>query len=121
MAFECDGFVFGEIEERDFVVSAGEEYVRVELIDIYHVSVLVRMEFVGVLVCFVLLVVSVLQDETVGIPAKKSIIERLYFVEYGWGVTDAEALGVEDLCWLWHGHVAWRLFIVHYYIFTLCQ
>ena len=121
MAFECDGFVFGEIEERDFVVSAGEEYVRVELIDIYHVSVLVRMEFVGVLVCFVLLVVSVLQDETVGIPAKKSIIERLYFVEYGWGVTDAEALGVEDLCWLWHGHVAWRLFVVHYYIFTLCQ
>ena len=120
MAFECDGFVFGEIEERDFVVSAGEQYVRVELIDIYHVSVLVRMEFVGVLVCFVL-VVSVLQDETVGIPAEKSIIERLYFVEYGWGVADAEALGVEDLCWLWHGHVAWRLFIVHYYIFTLCQ
>ena len=53
MAFERDTFALGEIEERDFVVGAGEEHVAIELVDVYDVGVLVGVEFISVLVGFV--------------------------------------------------------------------
>jgi hypothetical protein len=56
-------------------VGAGQEHIGVELVDIDHVCVLVWVKFVRVLVCFLLLVVSVLQDEAIGITAQESVIE----------------------------------------------
>ena len=116
MAFECDWFIFGEIEERDFVVGAGQEHIGVELVDIDHVCVLVWVKFVRVLVCFLLLVVSVLQDEAIGITAQESVIEWFDFVENGRSVADAKAFWVKDFCWFWHVEIGWRLFVLHYYI-----
>lgn len=59
MAFEGDAFALSEVEEGNFIVGAGEENITVELININHISVLIGMKFVGVLVCFICWIVSV--------------------------------------------------------------
>lgn len=59
MAFEGDAFALSEVEEGNFIVGAGEENITVELININHISVLIGMKFVGVLVCFICGIVSV--------------------------------------------------------------
>ena len=97
-------------------MGAGQQHIRVELIDVDHVCVLVWVKFVCVLVCLVQLVVSVLQDEAIGIPAEESVLEGFDFVENGRCVTDAKAFWVKDFCWFWHGEIGWRLFVLHYYI-----
>lgn len=44
MAFQGNGFVFGEVVESYFMVGAGQQDVFVELVHVYQVSVLVRVE-----------------------------------------------------------------------------
>jgi hypothetical protein len=56
-------------------MSACQEYITVELIDIDNIGVLVRMKFIRILICLLELVISVLENETIGIAAIESIFK----------------------------------------------
>ena len=62
-------------------MGAGEQNIGVELVDVDHVGVLVGVEFVGILVCFISGVVFVVEDEAVGVAAEEHVLEALDFVE----------------------------------------
>lgn len=102
MPLQSYGFILGEIIECDFIMSASEEDIGIELIDIYHISVLVRMEFVGILVHLFGGVVSVLQDEAVGVTAEKSVLEGFDLVKDR-RVAVSQAFGVGNFCRFWDG------------------
>lgn len=102
MPLQRYGFILGEIIERDFIMSASEEDIGIELVDIYHIGVLVRMEFVGILVHLFGEVVSVLQDEAVGVTTEESVLEGFDLVKDR-RVAVSQALGVGNFCWLWDG------------------
>ena len=93
MPLQRYGFILGEIIERDFIMSASEEDICIELVNIYHIGVLVRMKFVGILVHLFSDVVSVLQDEAVGVTTEESVLEGFDLVE-NWRVAVSQALGV---------------------------
>ena len=80
---------------------AGEQNIAVELIDVDHVCILVGVEFVGVLVCFISGVVFVVEDEAVGVAAEDHVLEALELVEDG-ECALPQALGVAQLLWLWN-------------------
>lgn len=63
---------------------AGKEDVLVELINIYDVSVLVGMEFVGILIGFFSHIILVLKNYSVRIPSVECIFKSFHFVE-DWG------------------------------------
>lgn len=102
MPLQRYGFILGEIIEGDFIVSASEEDIRIEQIDIYHISVLVRMKFVGILVHLFGEVVSVLQDEAVGVTTEESVLEGFDLVK-DWRVAVSQAFGVGYFCRFWDG------------------
>ena len=82
-------------------MGAGEQHIAVELVDVDHVGVLIWVEFVGVLVCFIGGVVFVVEDEAVGVAAEDHVLEALDLVEDGeWALP--QALGVAQLVWLWN-------------------
>lgn len=80
MSHKRDALIFGEIEKGDFCVSACDENVSIELVDVDDISVLVGVKLVGVLICFVALVVAVLQNEAIREAAKESVLEGLDLV-----------------------------------------
>ncbi len=89
VAFECDRFALGEIEEGDFIVGAGEKNVVVELVNVDDVCILVGVELVSILVVFIGLVVAILQDEAVGVAAEECVFEGLYLIQDWRLVADA--------------------------------
>lgn len=112
MAFEGDGLVLGEVEEVDFAVSAGEEDVCVELVDVDDVCVLVGVELGLELVVPLLFAVLVLEEESVGVAAVEMVFEGLYFVEGG-QVSVAKGLGVG--VFQGFGQCKDRLLLMHLY------
>lgn len=102
MPLQRYGFILGEIIERDFIMSASEEDIRIKLIDIYHISVLIRMEFVGILIHLFGDVVSVLQDEAVGVTTEESVLEGFDLVQDR-RVAVSQAFGVGYFSWLRDG------------------
>lgn len=93
MSLQRYGFILGEIIERDFIMSAGEEDIGVELVDIDHISILVGVEFIGILVHLFGEVVSILQDEAVRVPAKEGVLEGFNLVQDG-RIAVSQAFGV---------------------------
>lgn len=56
-------------------MSAGEEDIAIELVDVYHVCVLVGVELVGEGKCLLVVGVSELDDVAVGVPAEEGVVE----------------------------------------------
>jgi len=83
VAFEGDGFVLGQIEKGYLGVSAGQQHVVVELVDVDDVGVLVGVEFGQQLIIFLRGCVLVLEENTVGIPTVNKLVECLDLVESG--------------------------------------
>lgn len=114
MALQGYGFTLGEVKERNLIVRASEENIAVELVNVDHIRILVGVELVGILVILIGLIVAVLQDEPVGVPAEESVLEGFDLVEDWRLVADAKAFGVDYLCRL--GSLDDCLLFVHYYI-----
>lgn len=82
-------------------MGAGEKHIAIELVDVYHICVLVGVEFVSVLVSFISGVVFVVEDEAVGVTAEEHVLEALDLVE-DWEWALSEALGVAELNGFWN-------------------
>ena len=111
MTFQRDAFVFGHIEQSNFIVSAGQHDVRLEEIKVDDVCVLIGMIFGLELEVFFILAIFVLEEETVGISTVKEVLEGFYFIE-GRNVAITKGLWVGILDWF--GDRESRLLLNHF-------